>query len=72
MSVDSWQEPGALNQDGTPDLSDPRWKTAASSSPPVTGCGALGFTPSLEVKPALEPTATPEPAAAESPAGLNV
>jgi hypothetical protein len=79
LSVDSWQEPGALNQDGTPDLSDPRWKTAGSSSPPVTGCGALEFTPSLEVEPAPEPTAAsdvaaaPEPvAAAESPTGLNV
>ncbi len=65
-SVDSWQEPGDLNSDGTPDLSDPRWKTATSFSPPVTGCEDLDFSPSLSVKPA------PENAAAESPTGLNV
>lgn len=66
MSVDSWQEPGALDPDGTPDLGDPRWKTATSSSPPVTGCENLDFTPTLNVQP------TPEVATAESPTGLNV
>ena len=66
LSVDSWQEPGDMSPDGTPDLSDPRWKTATSFSPPVTGCEDLAFNPSLTVKPA------PEAASAESPAGLNV
>ena len=66
MSVDSWQEPGDLGPDGTPDLSDPRWKTATSSSSAVTGCEDLAFNPSLTVKPA------PEAASAESPTGLNV
>ena len=66
LSVDSWQETGDLNPDGTPDLSDPRWQTATSSSPPVTGCEHLDFSPSLEVTPA------PRAAAAESPTGLNV
>lgn len=66
LSVDSWQEPGDSNPDGTPDLSDPRWKTAGSSSPAVTGCEKLDFSPSLDVKPA------PEALAAESPSGLNV
>jgi len=78
LSVDSWQEPGATNSDGTPDLGDPRWRTADSSSPPVTGCEALQFDPTLAVQPAPEPTAGPkptadsEPAPAESPTGLNV
>jgi hypothetical protein len=66
LSVDSWQEPGALEPDGTPDLSDPRWRTATSSSPPVTGCEHLDFSPSLTVQPA------PESPSAESPSGLNV
>jgi hypothetical protein len=66
MAVDSWQEPGASNPDETPDLSDPRWKTATSFSPPVTGCEKLDFGPLLNVQPA------PEAAAAESPSGLNV
>ncbi len=39
----------------------------------MTGCGALKFNPTLEVKPVPELTATPEvPVAAESPTGLNV
>jgi hypothetical protein len=66
MSVDSWQEPGSLNQDGTPDLDDPRWQTATASSPPVTGCDELDFSPKLEVK------TTPESPGAESPAGLEI
>ena len=67
MSTDSWQEPGALNPDGTPDLSDPRWQTADSSSPPLTGCESLAFSPKLTVSPA-----EPEAAGAESPSGLSV
>jgi len=66
VAVDSWQEPGTLNPDETPDLSDPRWRIAISSSPPVTGCNELDFSSSLSVQPA------PEAAAAESPTGLNV
>ncbi len=67
MSADSWQEPGALNPDGTPDLSDPRWRTATSSSPPLTGCDKLGFSPRLTVG-----FAEPEAFGAESPAGLDI
>ena len=66
MAVDSWQEPGTLSHDETPDLSDPRWQTATASSPPVTGCKELDFSPSLDVQSA------PAAAAAESPTGLNV
>jgi hypothetical protein len=67
ISTDSWQEPGALNSDGTPNLSDPRWQTATSSSPPLTGCTSLDFNPKLTVSPA-----EPEAAHAEAPSGLNV
>jgi len=67
MNTDSWQEPGALNQDGTPDLTDPRWQTATSSLPPVTGCEKLDFSPRLTVG-----LAEPEAASAESPTGLSV
>jgi hypothetical protein len=67
MSTDSWQEPGGLNPDGTPDLDDPRWQTATSSSPLLTGCTSLDFNPKLTVSPA-----EPEAAHAESPSGLNV
>ncbi len=67
MSTDSWQEPAALNSDGTPDLSDPRWQTATSSSPPVVGCEDLDFAPVFTVR-----TAEPEVPSAESPSGLGV
>jgi hypothetical protein len=67
VSTDSWQEPGGLNPDGSPDLGDPRWKTASSSSPPLTGCGGLDFNPELVVS-----TAEPQAASAESPSGLNI
>jgi hypothetical protein len=67
VSTDSWQQPGALNPDGTPDLSDPAWKTATSSSPPLSGCEDLDFSPKLTVD-----TAEPEAARAEAPSGLNI
>jgi hypothetical protein len=67
ISTDSWQEPGGLNPDGTPDLGDPRWKTARSSSSPLTGCESLHFDPRLTVS-----AAEPEAARAESPSGLSV
>ena len=67
VSTDSWQEPGGLNPDGTPDLSDPRWKTASSSTSPIVGCPDLDFAPVFTVS-----TAEPEAASAESPSGLSV
>jgi len=67
ISTDSWQQPGGLNPDGTPDLSDPRWQTASTSSPPLTGCESLHFNPRLTVS-----AAEPEAASAESPSGLDV
>jgi hypothetical protein len=67
ISTDSWQEPGNLTSDGTPDLSDPRWQTATSSSPPISGCEDLDFSPKLTID-----TAEPEAASAESPSGLNL
>src|SRR5690606_9322922 len=57
----SWVNPGARNEDGSPDLSDPDWKSQSFSShePPgfplaeeewgdpvgITGCGAVPFNP---------------------------
>jgi hypothetical protein len=46
MHVDSWQHPGALNPDGTPNFSDPNWKEASTVIPPVEGCNLLEFNPS--------------------------
>jgi hypothetical protein len=66
IHIDSWQHPGPYNPDGTPDLSDPRWVSTSSQSPPVTGCEALEglFEPSI--------AAAPTTANADSPTGLDV
>ena len=45
VHVDSWQHPGRMNANGTPDFSDPRWIAAQSVSPPVTECNLLRFNP---------------------------
>jgi hypothetical protein len=62
--MDSWQHPGSFNADGSPNLADPSWASATSSSPAVTGCNLLQFSPSL--------TARPDTTAADSPSGLSV
>ncbi len=61
LYVDSWQDPGSYNADGTPDVEgDPSaWVKATSSSPPVTGCNALSFTPELEAQPTTHQADTP-------------
>ena len=46
MHVDSWDHPGVLNPDGTPNFSDPNWKEASTVLPPVEGCNLLEFNPS--------------------------
>ena len=62
--TDSWQHPGTYNADGTPNLSDPNWRTATSTSPPVSGCNALTFAPRIQ--------ATAETDRADAPSGLDV
>jgi hypothetical protein len=37
-TVDSWEHAGSRLPTGLPDLADPNWKTATTTSPPVTGC----------------------------------
>jgi len=63
LYMDSWQDPASFNADGTPDLANPNWVKASSSSPPVTGCDELQFTPSL--------FAQPTTSQADSPSGLE-
>jgi uncharacterized repeat protein (TIGR01451 family) len=62
--VDSYQHPGRMLPNGEPDFSDPNWKAVTATLPPVTGCGALQFNPSLDV--------TPETSQAGAPAGYTV
>jgi hypothetical protein len=64
LSVDSWEHPGALKPDGTPDLSDPDWKSKEAVNPAPTGCEKVDFQPEIH----LQPTSHH----ADSPTGLDV
>ena len=71
VTVDSYQEPGRVNSDGSPDLSDSRWKDAesvtrnsAGAPGGMTGCAKLLFPPSI--------TAAPDTTDASSSSGLTV
>jgi hypothetical protein len=64
LHMDSWQHPGSFNADGTPNLTDPNWASATSTSSPVTGCNLLHFNPTISVQ--------PDSASADSPSGLDV
>ncbi len=77
IHADSWQEPGTENPDGSPNLSDPRWKTASSSFPALTNCERLAFNPKFSVQPDTSAAASPTGLSAElqvpqidNPAGL--
>jgi hypothetical protein len=47
IHMDSYENPGSYNSDGTPNFGDPAWKGETSASPPVSGCERLRFQPSL-------------------------
>ncbi len=65
VAVDSYVAPGRKLSDGTPDLSDPNWKTATVTQPAMTGCDQLqSFAPHLTVAPATT--------FADTPAGTTV
>ncbi|MCW2993515.1 MAG: hypothetical protein JWQ18_1010 [Conexibacter sp.] len=72
ISVDSWQQPARKLDDGFPDLSDDKWKTATAPAPPVTGCDA----PALASQFAPGMTAGPTPGSgttqADAPSGYEV
>jgi hypothetical protein len=71
IHVDSWQRPGRFNADGTPDLTDPNWKTTEpAKSPAVTGCGALQFNPTVAVAP--RPLVEAGTTQADEPSGYEV
>jgi hypothetical protein len=64
-SADSWEGPGRFLADGSPDLSDPAWKTITTTMyPAMTGCELLQFDPTISV--------TPESTQADEPTGVTV
>jgi hypothetical protein len=63
LTVDSYENRGALNFEGVPDLSDPNWKTREAVSGATTDCNQLQFRPSFEGRPTTN--------VADSPSGLD-
>jgi hypothetical protein len=67
---DTWEHPAKWTADGTPpygspDLSDPNWKTASGVVyPQLSGCNLLQFDPSITVQPSTTQ--------ADEPSGLKV
>ena len=78
IAADSWEHAGrrVLNGvpdlSGTPDLSDPNWKTATTPATPVTECDAPAlasqFNPTIDAK----PLQSGGPLQADQPSGLAV
>ncbi|MGH2902121.1 MAG: hypothetical protein ACRDK7_00785 [Solirubrobacteraceae bacterium] len=64
IHVDSYEEPGRRNPDGTPDFSDTAWKQDTASTPALEGCETLHFNPTISL--------TPDLAQAGAPTGLGV
>jgi len=80
LHIDSWFNPGRVNPDGSPDLTDPAWKSASTTSheapgypyPPsewgptvgIDHCEEVPFEPTISVRPTTD--------RADSPSGLTV
>jgi len=64
IHVDSYENQGARNPEGTPNFADPAWKSDTAEAPPVEGCGALHFNPTISL--------TPDLSQAGAPTGLGV
>ena len=69
VHVDSWTDPG-IGDPFNGDFSDPAWIFSSATLPPVEGCGALQFNPSLS----FVPSAASEggTSQADAPSGYNV
>ena len=70
--VDSWERPARMLSDGTPDLSDPNWKSSSTPAPAVTGCDAPALAD--QFKPSISAGPTPDTGsrAADTPSGYKV
>jgi hypothetical protein len=77
LLIDSWVVPGrvfdpGVSAFGSPDVSDPNWRSAVAPVPAVTGCDAPGlvaqFKPDIEAK----PSAGVGSSQVDAPTGLTV
>jgi hypothetical protein len=69
VHVDTWTAPG-IGDPFNADFADPNWVTASVTVPPVDGCEALKFNPSLSFKPA--PAFEGGTSQADEPSGYEV
>ena len=51
IHLSPWQDPGAFETDGDPDLNDQSWESYESAAPPLDGCEDLPFDPTIRVEP---------------------
>jgi hypothetical protein len=77
LLVDAWVFPGRLldpgaSDFGSPDLTDPNWKTATAIAPPVTGCDAPGLVAQFQPTMDMRPTAGTGTSQADAPSGYTV
>ncbi len=72
--VDSWQHPARMRPDGTPDLSDPNWKSKSAPAPVITGCDAPALADQFKPTISAGPTSTDAggSTAADTPSGYHV
>jgi len=63
LYIDTWENPGGFNPNGTPNTAEANWHKYESIAPPVQGCDHIGFTPELKVQPTTNQ--------ADSPTGLE-
>ncbi len=70
--VDTWDQPARMRSDGTPDLTDPNWKSSSAPAPPVTGCDAPALAD--QFKPSIKAVPTPDTGSttADTPSGYRV
>jgi hypothetical protein len=77
LLVDAWVFPGRLfdsgaSDFGSPNVSDPNWKSATAVAPPVTGCDAPGLVAQFKPTMDLGPTPGAGTLQADAPSGYTV
>jgi hypothetical protein len=70
--VDSWQHPAKLQSDGTPDLSDPNWKSKSAPAPVITGCDNPALADQFEPSISAGPTPDTGSTVVDAPSGYRV
>jgi hypothetical protein len=72
--VDSWEHPARMQSDGTPDLTDPYWKSSSAPAPAITGCDNPLLVDQFKPTISAGPTSADDggSTAADTPTGYHV